>query len=128
MDVVRLRTLTEKSVLGFGKYSDYRVGDLLGLNKTVYLRWVYYHMSMISFTDDILKQIYIMDEGIILKPGKDADMYNKVNERLWNSRKRESFYHKEHAKKRNKKKNYSNECLRRQENRKSVLQAKNHGR
>lgn len=74
-----LRTLTEKSMLGFGKYRDMRIGEILkmpsGLN---YLRWVYYHSSMINFCDSVLYELYIHGNLLIEKPGKDPDLYENI--------------------------------------------------
>jgi hypothetical protein len=71
MDIIRLRILTEKSTLSFGQYADMSVGNLLALQKSTYLRWVYYNCSTISFTPDVLNQIFIYPDERIEKPGKD---------------------------------------------------------
>lgn len=78
MDVVRLRKLTTKSVLGFGKYQDSTVGHLLGYNQTTYLRWVYYNCSNIDFAEDILDLIHVSTENRIAKPGKAPEIYERV--------------------------------------------------
>lgn len=80
MNVTILRTLTEKSILKFGKYHDYRVGDLIRLEKTVYLRWVYFNCDRITFIDDILDQIYLPEEYRITKPGKNPSRGEECNE------------------------------------------------
>jgi hypothetical protein len=80
MDTIRLRTLTEKSILGFGRHADLKVGDILKTFKFRYLRFVYYNCSMISFTDDILDKIYITPEYRIDKPGKNPDMCKTLND------------------------------------------------
>ena len=77
-----LRTLTEKSILGFGKYSDMRVGEVLKMSSgTNYLRWVYYNLSMINFCDLVLYELYIHTDLIIKKPGKNPDLYIEVFEK-----------------------------------------------
>ena len=65
-----LRTLTLKSVLGFGyeQIRDQRIGDLIKANYFKTLISAYYGMSMISFTDDVLDILKI--EIRIEKPGK----------------------------------------------------------
>tara|TARA_R110000803_G_scaffold102638_12_gene170764 strand:- start:1951 stop:2337 length:387 start_codon:yes stop_codon:yes gene_type:complete len=87
MDVVRLRTLTEKSTIWFGKWEGYSVGQMLGLNHNAALRWIYYNCDRVSFTDDILTQIRIIHrEGDrkINKPGKDPIKGGELQEFLSN--------------------------------------------
>lgn len=74
MDVVRLRKMTRKSVMGFGKYEDSTVGHLIDYQKTPYLRWVYYNNSNIDFMPDVLDEIHIPEEYRIPKPGKAPEM------------------------------------------------------
>lgn len=69
---INLRTLTEKSILGFG-YDDVRdlsVRQLIDSGKTGVLITAYYGLSKINFTDEILKEIGITEELRIKKPGK----------------------------------------------------------
>lgn len=73
-----LRKLTRKSLLKFGKYAEYRVGDLLKLCRHDYLRWVYYNSSNINFFDDILDELNITKEFIIVKPGKNSELHKKI--------------------------------------------------
>ena len=74
-----LRTLTEKSTIGFGKYSEMRVGEVLEIaGGPYYLSWVYYNCSMISFDEDILNRIGIFNKLLIEKPGKNPQMYEDV--------------------------------------------------
>lgn len=90
-DVTLLRTLTRKSIIGYARYRDLTVQNILdirgfaGLN---WLTWTYYRSSKISFTDDILIEIGITKKMKIDKPGKVADgdwallnkaMDNRVN-------------------------------------------------
>jgi hypothetical protein len=77
---MNLRKLTRKSTLGFGQYSDLRVQDLLNLNKTRYLRWVYFANSHINFFDDILDEIKVPIEFRINKPGTNLDFNEIINE------------------------------------------------
>ena len=73
-----LRTLTEKSTLGFGKYSDLKVGDLIVSKKHGYLIWVYYNCSMIDYNDEVLQLLHIDEEWQIdkpgIEPGKDQEL------------------------------------------------------
>lgn len=65
-----LRTLTLKSVLGFGytQTRDQRVGDLIKANHYKILISAYYGLSMINFDDEVLDSLKI--EIRIDKPGK----------------------------------------------------------
>jgi len=73
-----LRTLTEKSTLGFGKYSDLKVGDLIVSKKQSYLIWVYYNCSMIDYNAEVLQLLHIDEEWQIdkpgIEPGKDQEL------------------------------------------------------
>lgn len=129
MDTIRLRTLTKKSILKFGEYNDYNIDSLIKLNRTLYLRWVYYNCSMITFTDDILEEIHIYNDFRIKKPGTDKNMHKKCNEYLYKKIPGfAKFKQKAHNYWRMKKKNKSNELLRLRENKKSILQAYNQGK
>lgn len=73
-DVTLLRTLTRKSILKFGQYSDLQVQNLLDLQRYKYLRWVYFNCSNISFMNDILDEIKIPLNFRIVKPSKNPDL------------------------------------------------------
>ena len=83
MDRLLLRTLAKKSILGFGKYADMTIKNLLDLNRTTYLRWIYYNMDMISFSNEILEEIKISDDFKIQKPGKAPEKHDLLNDILW---------------------------------------------
>jgi hypothetical protein len=75
-----LRTLTAKSPLKFGQYSDSRVGELLKMQFSeggVYLSWVYFHCDKISFVPEVLEELRIDEDLIIEKPGKDPSKFFK---------------------------------------------------
>lgn len=78
MDRILLRRLTEKSVLGFGKFADSTVGHIIGYNQFNYLRWVYYNMSNIDFMPDVLDKLNVPVEHRISKPGKDPEKHEVV--------------------------------------------------
>lgn len=83
MDIQLLRTLTGKSKLGFGKYYDSTIQELITLKHTGYLRWVYYSISGITFTDEILHTIGIHeDEYRIKKPGVNPELLLEINKLL----------------------------------------------
>lgn len=85
MDRVLYRKLTRKSKLGFGRYHDMTVGDLLNCMGYVgkdYLRWCYFNCSNITFFDDILDELEIPEEFRFTKPGSYPEDYeNYVKER-----------------------------------------------
>ena len=75
-DVVLLRTLTLKSYLGFGKWPDLSIRNILdckGIAANKYLVWLYYRASRISFNEEILKRLGIYDKIKINKPGKISE-------------------------------------------------------
>ena len=82
MDVIRLRTLTEKSKIGFGVHADLKVGDLINIKKKWYLRWLYFNFSAISFVDEVLDKILITLEYRIEKPGTDRELGKKLSKEL----------------------------------------------
>jgi Rps23 Pro-64 3,4-dihydroxylase Tpa1-like proline 4-hydroxylase len=82
-DVTLLRTLTRKSILKFGKYSDLQVQNLLDLQRYKYLRWVYFNCSNISFMNDILDEIRIPLNFRIVKPSKNSDLHLKLQEEIF---------------------------------------------
>jgi hypothetical protein len=69
------RTLTKKSVIGFGKYKKETVGKLLEMRLKRALVSMYYKMSSIDFTEDILMELGIVDEWKIDKPSIDNEKY-----------------------------------------------------
>ena len=77
---VNLRTLTLKSVMGFGKHFDMNVSQVLATVNKSYIIWCYYSLSNISFVDEILNMVGITEEYRITKPGKDAEMLKKFDD------------------------------------------------
>lgn len=63
------RILTKKSKLGFGKYADLTVGDVMKINPP-YLEYLYYCHEQISFCKEIMEEL---DLEPIAKPGKDEE-------------------------------------------------------
>lgn len=86
MDVIRLRTLTRKSILNFGKFLDQSVQMLLDEKKLKYLSWIYFHCDRITFIDEILDDVGITEKWRIEKPGKAPekwDNYSKYRGKLF---------------------------------------------
>lgn len=77
MDLVRLRTLTRKSKIGYGKFKDQTVGELLDANYKKELAWLYYNVQWITFMPDILEELKIIGKWAIEKPGTDPIAYKK---------------------------------------------------
>lgn len=98
MDAVLLRTLTEKSYLKFGQHADFRVGELLKMDKKKYLRWVYFNCSMISFVPELLDTLNIGEEWRINKPGTDPEkgeqFLNNIINNTWEHRKERNMNRK----------------------------------
>jgi len=75
MASILLRKLTKKSTLNFGKYKDYTVNHLFGMKKQIELISIYFKLSTITFTDDILDELGITEEYRIEKPSKNMELY-----------------------------------------------------
>ena len=69
--IVRYRICTEKSVLGFGKYADLPVGDIMKVDEE-YIPWIYYNKAGVSFHARILEG-YGLEP--IEKPGANPDKF-----------------------------------------------------
>lgn len=108
-----LRTLTRKSKLDVWNLSG-TVQDLLDRKKQMQLIAAYYKLTTINYTDDILDELRITSEWKIEKPGSDKELYYKfLNENGYNKRRRGG----------------ANELVKMNLGvKKSILQAKNHGR
>ena len=85
MDIPILRILSRKSTLGFGKYGDLSIQQLLDLRKGQYIRWVYYNFEGITFQDDILKEASIFDNDKISKPGRNPEVCDIITKKKWSS-------------------------------------------
>ena len=71
------RILTYRSKLGFGKWSDYSVEQLLKLGKIAVLIPPYYKLSSITYTEEILIELGITEQYRIEKPSINKEMYSK---------------------------------------------------
>lgn len=84
-DTILLRTLTEKSRLGFGEYARLTVDEFLNVfngDAKRELCWAYYNLSKINFNDAVLHRIGIPKHKWILKPGVQPELYDVVIELL----------------------------------------------
>ncbi len=75
-----LRTMNLKSKFHFGRYKNYIIKTLLVARKTGYLRYAYYNYTTINYTNDVLMQIGITEEWRIQKPGKNPEMFFKLED------------------------------------------------
>lgn len=73
------RILTYKSKLGFGKWRDFTIEQLLKLGKLDVLIPPYYKLSSITYTEEILIQLGISEQYRIGKPSINKEMYSKFN-------------------------------------------------
>ncbi|KKN88728.1 hypothetical protein LCGC14_0246190 [marine sediment metagenome] len=89
---VNLRTLTRKSVLGFGQYSDIPIQGILNQDHAGYLRWIYYNYTKITFLPEILEEISVKEEEYkVDKPGKDPELGHKLARSITQSRSSEEW-------------------------------------
>lgn len=70
-DIVKLRKLTFKSIIGFGNYKDITVQDMCNLHRHGELIDIYYNLGNIDFTDEVKKELCINERRSIKKPGTD---------------------------------------------------------
>lgn len=78
--VTTLRTLTEKSVLGFGMFGDLTVGNIMKCNPT-YLVWLYFNRANINYHTSIIK-VLMLEGHVIEKPGKSPSYWDD-NCHIW---------------------------------------------
>lgn len=87
MDVPILRTLTWKSILGFGKYKELSIQQIFDLGHTAYLRYIYFNVEGISFNEEILTKIYVISkyyDDRIIKPGTNPELGKKIDAIMFN--------------------------------------------
>jgi len=113
MNNILLRTLTRKSKLDVWNLPG-TVQDLLDRKKQMQLIAAYYKLTTINYTDDILDELKIISEWKIEKPGSDKELYYKfLNEKGYTKRRRGG----------------ADKLIKMNLGiKKSILQAKNHGR
>ena len=72
-----LRIMTRKSKIGFGKYKDKTVQEMLDLRHFRDLISSYYKLTSINYTEDILNELKITEQYRIEKPSANKEMYYK---------------------------------------------------
>lgn len=78
--VAKYRGCTRKSILGFGNYADLPVGEILKVDK-IYVAWVYYNIEKVTFSEDILQELGIVER--IDKPGVDRKAFYRWKDALY---------------------------------------------
>lgn len=77
MSNLLLRTMTMRSKIGFGKYPDLCVQELIQMKEYRELLAMYYRLDKINFDDEVKEYLGIKFELVIEKPGKNYEMYAK---------------------------------------------------
>lgn len=72
--IMKFRKLTEKSIIGFGRYKDTTVARILTSGKFTDLIMMYFRTSHITFFENILDELKITNEWRIEKPGTNKDL------------------------------------------------------
>ena len=67
MSILLLRTLTKKSIIGFGNYVDLTIQNLFDMNKHKDLLEIYYFFDNIDYNQEIKNDLYIINDRIIDK-------------------------------------------------------------
>jgi hypothetical protein len=81
-EVVLLRKLTRKSIIGFGKYCGCPVSQIIESNNGRMLVWYYYNIEGISFVDELLDELGITPDIRIKKPSKDPEKFDEYFRRI----------------------------------------------
>ena len=80
-DAVTLRKMSYKSIIPLGKFKGMPVQQVLDLGHTAALRWIYYNVQGLSFTDEVLRDIKVIGDDFdysIKKPGTDPELGDTV--------------------------------------------------
>lgn len=77
MHVVLLRTLTRKSILGFGNFKDVSIQNMIDMRMERELLHIYYTCRNIDFCQDLKDELCISGEREINKKEKQEERYIK---------------------------------------------------
>ena len=72
-----------RSKLGFGRYGEYPLSELMALNKYDVILGAYYGVTNVDFDFEVKFKLNMVEKHLIDKPGKDVDMYKLVLEELY---------------------------------------------
>lgn len=75
MSIILLRTLTRKSIIGFGNLKDLTVQNLIDMARHKELLNIYYFFRNIDFTEDIIQELKIDKIYKIDKKNKSDERY-----------------------------------------------------
>jgi len=78
MSVLLKRTMTLKSVIGFGSYPDLTVGQMIDTGKRYELLKMYYNLDRIDFSQEVKDILFITKEREIQKPGRNRTSQRKI--------------------------------------------------
>lgn len=85
MKTITLRKLSLKSIIGFGRYADLVVQDVINLSREDELIRMYYNLEKISFLDEVLSMLGITEKLRIEKPGKSPSFYQKNKKEIYDN-------------------------------------------
>jgi hypothetical protein len=77
MSILLLRTLTKKSIIGFGNYVDLTIQNLFDMNKHKDLLEIYYFFDNIDYNQEIKNDLYIINDRIIDKKNNKIARFDK---------------------------------------------------
>lgn len=77
MSVVLLRTVTRKSILGFGSHKDVTIQNMIDMRMERELLHIYYTCRNIDFSQDLKDELCISGEREINKKEKQEERYIK---------------------------------------------------
>ena len=81
MSVLLLRTVTRKSILGFGNFKDITIQNMIDMHMERELLHIYYTCRNIDFNQDLKDELCISGEREINKKEKQEERYIKTRTR-----------------------------------------------
>lgn len=82
MNEIRLRTMTEKSILHSHKYQGCSVGMVLA-REPKHLAYLYYNITSVNFIPEILDELGITEDIRIAKPGSCGAVFGLWKKGRW---------------------------------------------
>lgn len=75
--MIRLRILTEKSIVQTGKHTGWTVEKTI-THDPRYIVWMYYNLEKVTFVDSIIQQFPVIVKNPIRKPGVNKEFYQSL--------------------------------------------------
>jgi hypothetical protein len=75
MSVLLMRTVTRKSIIGFGDYKDLSFGNLIDMQKYSEVLGIYYHFRNIDFCQELKDELFITKAREVDKKDKENYRY-----------------------------------------------------